>query len=287
MTKSLDTLIDDIYTTIHPEKENPNGEIDESVFEEFGEAMKEMLRTRLSPNGGQPETRSPLRFSGLGTPDRKLWYQANRDKFPPEEMTGKTYLKFMYGDVLEVLLLALVKASGHKVEAEQQEVEVGGVKGHVDVIIDGVTVDVKSASPFGFKKFKDHSIFENDAFGYIPQLAGYSSELTPDEGAAFLAFDKVSGELCITKMGQSIIEANLPAPTVEHQKSIIASETPPERCYDDIPDGASGNRKLDTPCSYCNFKHHCWPEMRTFLYSNGPRFLTVVKKRPQEHIREV
>ena len=40
---------------------------------------------------------------------------------------------------------------------EQAEAEVQGIKGSMDCKIDGVVTDVKSASTFGFKKFKDGS----------------------------------------------------------------------------------------------------------------------------------
>ena len=64
-------------------------------------------------------------------------------------------------------------------------------------------------------------------------------------------------------------------------KELADPDTPiPERCYPDIPDGKSGNMKLSVPCSYCSFKEHCWPELRTFIYSNGPRYLTKVVRTP-------
>jgi hypothetical protein len=38
--------------------------------------------------------------------------------------------------------------------------------------------------------------------------------------------------------------------------------------------------KLGTGCSYCAFKKHCWPGLRGFAYSGGPRYLTNVVKTP-------
>ena len=60
----------------------------------------------------------------------------------------------------------------------------------------------------------------------------------------------------------------------------------PPRCYEDVEDGSSGNRKLCVECSYCAFKVDCWQDvnngsgLRKFIYSSGPRWLTVVKKEP-------
>jgi len=37
---------------------------------------------------------------------------------------------------------------------------------------------------------------------------------------------------------------------------------------------------LPVGCSYCAFKHECYPELRTFIYSNGPKFLVEVARAP-------
>ena len=148
----------------------------------------------------------------------------------PEDLSPKTYFKFLYGDVIEQLILFLAKEAGHKVEMEQLEVEQDGVKGHIDAVIDDVLVDVKSASPFGYKKFKTESVVEDDPFGYVEQLAGYSNILTEGRQAAWVAFDKVSGDICVSKLSSSIIKDNHPAPRIAHLKEVIASKEPPPRC---------------------------------------------------------
>lgn len=197
-----------------------------------------------------------------------------------ERPTSKTYFKFLYGDVIEALLLFLAKEAGHSVEQQQAEVEVEGVKGHIDAIIDGVLVDVKSASSYGYKKFKDQTVTEDDPFGYVQQLSGYAHVLTPNEPAAWVAMDKVAGSLCVSPLSSSVIADNDPLPRINHLKEVIASEDPPERCHSPIPEGKSGNLRLGTACSYCPFKKRCYPALRTFLYSSGPKFLTHVVKEP-------
>ena len=67
---------------------------------------------------------------------------------------------------------------------------------------------------------------------------------------------------------------------VDKTKKIVTSTTKPERGFSDVPDGKSGNLKLGVGCSYCAYKHHCWPDLRTFIYSTGPRFLTRVTRLP-------
>lgn len=271
--KTIDTLVQDIYSLFDPKvMHEPN----EDNLEEFAQNMKQILRVRLA---SREDVRDPLRFSALGKPDRQLWYMAKG--YPSEETTPKTYVKFLYGDILEALLLFLAKESGHRVEAEQMEIEVDGVKGHIDAIIDGVVTDVKSASPFSYRKFKDNTLLENDPFGYIQQISGYTNTITPGESGAFLAFDKVSADMCVMNVSTSIIADHPPGPRIAHLKEVIASETPPERCFPDEPDGKSGNMKLGTECSYCAFKHHCWKDLRTFIYSTGPRYLTKVVREPE------
>lgn len=273
--KSLATLPQDIYALFDPDVDH---ECNEENLNAFGENLKELLKARLSK---YTPPASPLRFSSLGKSDRQIWYEAHPDPDQPKEkLVPKTYLKFLYGDIIEQMLLFLAKEAGHEVTHEQAEVEVDGVKGHIDAIIDGVVVDVKSASPFGYKKFEQGTVEQDDPFGYVAQLAGYANVLTPGKEAAWLANDKVGGDICISPLSAITIRHYPPAERIKHLREVIESETPPTRCCEPVPDGKSGNLKLPTAGSYCAHKHRCNPGLRTFLYSNGPRFLTVVAKTP-------
>jgi hypothetical protein len=272
-TKNLNTLPADIYDLFDPTK---NHEVNEENIEWAAEQFKDLLRTRLKER--EPLS-DPLRFSSMGRPDRQIWYMAQADK-EPEPIQAKTYFKFLYGDVIELLILFLAKEAGHSVERTQEEIEVDGVKGHIDGIIDGVVVDVKSASPYGYRKFETNSVTEDDPFGYVQQLAGYSAVLNPGEAAAWVAFDKVAGDICVSNLSASIINDFDPAERIAHLKEVVKQPEPPERCYPDEPDGKSGNRKLGTACSYCSWKHECYPNLRTFLYAGKPRFLTEVVRVP-------
>ena len=187
------------------------------------------------------------------------------------------------GHLLESLLLLLTKAAGHTVEQEQEEVVVEGVLGHQDARIDGWLVDIKSASSYAFKKFKDGTLGDNDSFGYIPQISAYATR-HGDKQAAFFAIDKNNSELALLKIhDMEMIDA--PA-RVRELKQVEKMETAPERCYSDEPDGASGNRKLAIGCVFCAFKNTCWSDanggkgLRSFQYSNGVRYLTHVEKTP-------
>lgn len=279
LPKELNTLVEDVYELFDQTKTH---ECNEDNLDEFANSLKELMRSRLSERKAPS---SPLRFSSLGKPDRQIWYEAHPEEGSKEELRPATLLKFLYGDVIEQLLLFLIKEAGHTVEQEQAQVEVNGILGHIDAIVDGVVVDVKSASPFGFRKFAENRVTEEDPFGYVAQLSGYADVLTPGEPAAWIAMDKVGGTLCVSPLSASIIADHKPAPRIEHLQKVIASDNPPEKCYPDVPDGKSGNRKLATGCSYCSHKFRCWEGLRTFIYSTGPRYLTAVAKTPD--VKEV
>ncbi len=270
----LEDLPYDIHKLFDPDiHHEPN----EDNLNDFAKNLKELICRRLAQ---QDEKEFSFRFSMLGKPNRQIWYVAQPEPGTKEALTLKTYLKFLYGDLIEQLYLFLAKEAGHSVEQEQAEVEVDGVKGHIDAIIDGVVVDVKSASSFGYKKFREQTVTEEDPFGYVAQLSGYANVLTPNKDAAWWAIDKVNGSNCISPLSKIVIDHHKPEERIAELKEVVASETPPDRCYDDIPDGKSGNRKLATPCSYCAHKFRCWPGLRTFIYSTGPRYLTTVVREP-------
>lgn len=273
--KTLETLPEDVYGLFDPNKDH---KADEELLDEFCNNLKEILRLRL-----QDQTRrdgAAIRFSALGKPDRQIWFDAHPEEDQTEPMRSETYLKFLYGDVIEQLFLYLAKEAGHEVTDEQREVEVNGVKGHIDAIIDGTVVDVKSASSFGFRKFKENRVEEDDPFGYVAQLAGYANVLTPGKPAAWWAVDKTTGTNCISWLPEKTVELHKPEDRIEELKTVIESDEPPPLCYDPVPDGKSGNMKLPVGCSYCKYKFRCHPDVRVFAYSTGPRFLTEVVKEP-------
>ena len=68
---------------------------------------------------------------------------------------------------------------------------------------------------------------------------------------------------------------------IERVKKLVEQPEAPEVCHEVVPDGKSGNMKLAVGCSYCQYKQVCWPGVRTFLYSSGPRYLTEVVNEPK------
>ena len=278
MSKDLSTLVEDIQKVLAEGLENG---VPDDVAEEFGRNMAQLLKDRMGPRKKEVS----LRMSNIGTPcDRKLWLQINNGE-DREEFSASDILKFFYGDLIEETLLALARLAGHSVTGRQTELSIGGVVGHRDAVIDGVTVDVKSASAYSFAKFKSGKLRDDDPFGYYDQLqsyieAGQSDELVTDKlRGGFLVADKVLGHLTLD-LHPYDPEYNI-SKEYERKKEMIKGWMVPARGFPAVPDGLSGNMKLGTYCSYCNVKNLCYTNLRTFAYAAGPRFLTVVKKVPE------
>ena len=276
-SKSIETLVKDIQEVL--EKGVP--EVPNEIAEEFGRNMMNLLISRMSNR----EDKTGLRMSNIGTPcDRKLWLQINRGE-DKEKFDASSILKFFYGDLIEETLLALAQLAGHSVTGRQSELRIGSIVGHRDAVVDGVTVDVKSASSFSFNKFRTGSLRSDDPFGYVDQLqsyieAGRDDELVTDKfRGAFLVADKVLGHITLDvhelDRSRSLIDE------FKNKEAMVAGYMEPARTYNPVPHGSSGNMKLPTFCSYCNVKKLCHPNVRTFQYSGGPVFLTTVKKMPE------
>lgn len=267
--KTFETLIPDVYKLLD------GADLSEAV-KDFGDKLSRTVADRIREHGN---VRKPtLRMSNLGRPLRQLWYELKGYK--GEVLLPEAKFKFMYGDLLETLFIFLAQEAGHTVEGLQADVELDGVPGHLDCIIDGVLSDVKSCSTYSWQKFKTGDIVVNDPFGYIGQLSGYK-QATGIERAAFIAIDKTLGKICSFELPSHIASGYNVSDRIKQVREATSKDTPPERCYSDAPDGKSGNRKLSTPCSYCSFKHHCWEDLKVYYYSNGPRYLTQVKKEPR------
>ena len=277
--KQIETLVEDIYNLFSLEPIDMDEKIVDKHIDIFGEMLKVHIKEFLYQ---QPRDRTGLRLSSIGKPDRKLWYDINTP-LKEETLTPATRIKFLYGYILEELLLLCASISGHKVSDQQKEVEVEGVLGHQDSMIDDVLVDCKSASGYSFKKFKDKTLAEDDPFGYIAQISAYAHANNVDK-AAFLVIDKSTGEICLSPV-HSMEMINVET-RVKHLKKMVKGNDIPARCYSPIADGKSGNLKLPVGCVYCGHKRDCWSDsnngkgLRVFKYARGKRFLTEVRKEP-------
>ena len=230
-----------------------------------------------------PQSRTSLRLSGMGAKcPSQLWYSIHTP-LDAEPLPPWARIKYTYGHILEALVIAMAKAAGHEVTGEQDAVSVDGVIGHRDCIIDGNVVDVKSASSRAFQKFKDGSIASDDGFGYLDQLDGYivgslDDPLVRNKTSGFLlAIDKQLGHMCLYE--HTAREENIRKRIRDH-RAIVALDRPPKCTCEEVPEGKSGNYRLGVRASYNAFKYQCKPQLRTFLYADGPRYLTRVVRKP-------
>lgn len=279
MVKQIDTVVEDIYELVDKGVTIPASNTNLDMFlMDMEAAIIKQLDPAKRQHGGH------LRMSNIGKGDRQVWYDVigNDTK---EELTPDTRLKFLFGDMIEALLIFLVKEAGHDVTMEQHQVEIEGIKGHIDCKIDGAMVDIKSASSYSFKKFADGTLADNDSFGYMAQISAYAhAEKSKDCG--FLVMDKTLGKLVYSPVDS--MDRIDPVARIKHMKDVVAdTDTPPPRCHEPVADGKSGNMKLGVNCSYCAHKTACWSDandgqgLRLFIYSNGPRWLTNVAVLPR------
>ena len=277
----LNTLVPDIYKHLEKLSDGTPLPLTEEDIDNTLVGMREALMSWATPR--ERDSNFTVRMSNVGKPARQLWYE-KRDPQGRGGIDGATQIKFLYGHLLEEIVLMLVRMAGHKVTDEQKEVVVDGIVGHMDCKINGEVVDVKTASRFAFNKFRDGRLSQDDPFGYLGQLAGYEAAEGTENGG-FLVLNKESGELCM------YVPDDLDKPNIKDSISkllpALELDTPPEFCYTPIPDGKKGNMKLAKGCNWCKYKHDCYKDsndgqgLRTFKYSNGFTYLTEVVVEPK------
>lgn len=275
MVNPLSTLVQDIY-----KKLDGKANISQERIDELGRRLAKVIGESLNDGNRKPK----LSMSKFGTNcERKLWYEINASQ-DAEPLEPWARFKFIYGHISEELALFLAEEAGRNVTKRQQEVELHGIKGHIDSIIDGILVDVKSTSTRQFDKFKYHTLEADDPFAYQKQLNMYMAALQEDPDLkvkgeyGFLAINKEFGHMVVDQYRTE--KAKDWEKEVSDKKEMLARSDPPSRGYTDVPDGKSGNRQLDVPCRYCPYKKTCWRNLRTYAYSTGPRYLTQVYREP-------
>lgn len=292
-SKSAETLIKDINSLLDNVARGKGLNIPPEKLAEFGSNVAMKLNDALVGRGNRKRPAKTLYMSEIGKPCRRqLWYEVNKDNnsFDSEPLHSTAIVKFLYGDILEELVLILAELSGHEVTDKQKSVEIKlpkgwVVRGKMDGKIDGEIVDVKSASTQSFQKFKKGVDRANDPFGYIPQLQSYNiaEDVTPGETTSFIAIEKQMGE--ITRDSHKVDAQIMSKKDLTDLVITLESKTPPPRAFDTKPTTYQ-NECLGTECSYCRWKYECWKDandgkgIRTFVYSRKPVHLVKIKKVP-------
>lgn len=272
---SIHTLIPDIQLLL----KRKDGWFTDELAGEFSTDLASRLQEQMLY---VPKKRLKLGQMGPKCPCA-LWHSIHKPELA-EALPPWAEFKYMFGHMIEAMAITLAKAAGHEVTGEQDEVSVDGIIGRRDCVIDGCIVDVKSASSRGFNKFKSGSIREDDSFGYLDQLDGYLVGSLEDplvrvkDKAYILGIDKQLGHMCLY---EHHIRENRIRHTIKRSKDIVSLSSSPACECGTVPDGKSGNVRLDVKASYNQYKFCCNPNLRTFLYSDGPRYLTHVERKPE------
>lgn len=285
--KSHKTIAKDIMELLSSPHEVNEDNL-EWFLEDLKECFKDYFKHEHKGDGNH------LRLSGYGNPPRKLWYTLNRDWEPKPQ----TRIKFLFGHIIESLVLFLVKESGHEVTHEQHKADFKGIKGSMDCIIDGVVYDVKGLSSFGAAKFKSGKILNKgmDSFNYLPQIGGYfesakAEGITKSNEMGFLVLDKITGN--ITNFIMDDMEVPNVHKIADKAIEVAALEEPPEeKCYE-LKVHDNGNKELSTNCGYCPFKDECWADanggkgLRKFKYANGVKYLVHIEEGKEPRVDEI
>ena len=201
----------------------------------------------------------------------------------PEKPSHDFIVRMIIGDMLEALVIVLLKAAKIEVKSQHQKVSLGvgdrQIEGEYDIELDDGIYDIKSVSPFSFTtKFNADNgydkIKQSDSFGYISQGHGYGMAANkPFKG--WIAINKTTGEIVFTDSKHTDEEKKEVYSKIYNTSVALLDEKPFERCFTDVEEvyysKPTGNRTLGIECSYCPYKHDCWDnlEFRRQLPSKG------------------
>ena len=238
----------------------------------------------------RPRRPNVLFPSELGHPcKRKIWYEFHYDPAtmqPKEEISGKARIKFLYGDIIEAMIVPLISIAGHdvtdvgkKIKLELPRSPGWTLEGAMDLKVDGTVVDIKSMNARSFDNWaKDPNTA--DKFGYAHQIWSY---WWADGGDTpwILGINKEDG--AVGQYQLKSVDVLLAA----EAKYVQANRLDPDKERMPTVSHGARNTSLGTVCSYCPYKRECWKDsnggkgLRTFIYSTGPKFLTEVVDEPR------
>ncbi len=261
------------------------------VTKEEASDLGTALASHVEEAVAERRPRGILRASNLGTKClRKLWYTVNMPE-KAEPLQPEAHNKFLFGHIIEEYILWMAKKAGEDVQKRQETVGIQlrdgtTIEGHIDCVLNGRITDVKSANSRGFDKFKYNKLEHDDPFGYLDQLDFYRAALDGDpavqdkDHVQFLAIDKELGHIVLDVYDRSHVSVEDVKEKVQMRADVCNNPVLPDRGYFAESDGKSGNMQLCMECKYCEYKWICWPSLRKFIYSNGPKFLTKVLREP-------
>ena len=258
----------------------------ERLSEEAVAKLREQFIERFTAKPVEPFR---LRMSNIGLPLRTLCLlKKYGSKYKEADIKFK--LSGFYGTMLESLLFFLLEASKCNINAKNKKVglnvEGTTLLGELDIIIDGVVYDVKSASNYSYtNKFKCfESLASEDSFGYVSQGFGYAlAEKLPFGGWLVINKEKGIFKVCEVPLDKVV--------QIKYKKSVLQDiKTKIHHLNNDLPippctgvvkeffnKKETGNLILDKNCQYCNFKDICYPEAKCLPDVNSKAIVKTTK----------
>lgn len=241
-------------------------DIDDSWIEEAGEAFKAALRRQLT----RQDEDFRLRMSNIGRPLCQL--QMAKSGATAERKPYNHIVRMMHGDAIECIMDVILRIAKANITGGKSKVEfdLGGhtIKGEDDVEIDNKVYDIKSASPFAFEhKWKKGltALKENDDFGYVGQLIGYSDGQNLNTGG-WIVVCKSSGQVLVMDAAFSDEEKQSIKAEMEMKANAINEDWAFKRCFEPEDDffnkKFTGSKKLPMSCTFCDYKQACWPNAK-------------------------
>lgn len=263
---SLNILENQLHMMLDKLSNGEQVEYEESWIEEAGEMFKDTLRKQLGPR----EDKFRIRMSNIGRPTCQL--QHEKAGTPKSKNPYNNIVRFMLGDATEVLVelflkMAKVNITGGK---DKVELEVGDttILGENDVEIDDKVYDTKSSSPWAFENkwsLGFGGLYDSDAFGYVPQLLGYS-DASGKEPGGWIVVNKSTGEIKVVDAEFLDIEKKEVRDRMRKNVDLIASDAPFERCFEPQNEyfrkQLTPNKRLPINCTFCNYINACWPDAK-------------------------
>ena len=113
---NINTLVKDIQDRL----KQPN-KIKEEHLSLFIDNIQDVLKVYLEQS--RSDRKRSLRMSSIGKPDRRIWMEVNGPE-REKELPADALMRFLYGSIIEELVLLLTREAGHLVTSEQKEVTV-------------------------------------------------------------------------------------------------------------------------------------------------------------------
>lgn len=264
--------------------------ISSTIINEFGEACKDAFKKQFTE---EREDKFRVRMSNIGRPLCQLQMEKKGEK--PELPPYNAKMRFIFGDIIEALSVAIMKSAGIKIEEFQKPVtfksDNAEVNGTYDVKIQDRIWDIKSASPYSFDyKFGDRGGFDainkDDNFGYVAQGYLYGDADNSDFGG-WIAINKSTGEWAVVETPRIDDEHKQKAIKEAKEKVKALNDNAPfKRCYEDTEETfyrkPTGNRTLNSVCSFCPYKKPCWGDEIQYLpqqqsTSSKPKYVWYTK----------